>query len=685
MRRDSNLPLLSLANSGDTGRERDSSRAPRAGCATRQGVQFVRLPVIVSMGGVNAAGRTSGFQSFRRMVIDLLPDVARVETLTALAVMMGLVRAEGEDGFVVAGEDTGDTAGETLTADDVAARFGETVLDGTLVRRVEPSYFDVDALYWQSSASLQPMTEGTNAPLQFVLDRAKLPVNVPESWSVKAHGEDTVLVTVTGELEVKFDNVRDFPVKAAGQLPSGFDMASLYNSRFQPRGLQMALFGATDALRAMGIEWDTVLGAIGPDQVGVYSSSGFGQMDKEGYGGMHQARLKGERVTTKALAMGINSMPTDFINAYVLANVGIASSSVAACATFLSNLRHAVSDLQAGKVRVAMVGNSEAPIGPELMDGFGTMGALASDDNMARTYGDEEIDHRRASRPFGKNCGFTIGESSQYFILMDDALAMELGAPCLGAITDVFVDADGTKKSITAPGPGNHISMAKAVAAASSIVGKETVQEKSFVLAHGSSTPQNRVTESQIFDQVAQAFGISDWPVVAVKAYLGHTIAPASGDQLATALGCFKYGVLPGIQTIDAVADDVHQSRLKIGPEHQPYAPGHFDVAILNSKGFGGNNASAVVLSPDRTETMLEKRYGEQDMAAYRAKREASETASRAYIDQANRGQYAPIYRFGQDMISEDDIEITEATVTIRGLANEITLPTSNAYADMTD
>lgn len=642
----------------------------------------MRLPVIVSMGGVNAAGRTSGFQSYRRMIIDLLPEQERQQTLVGLAVMMGLVKAVGDDQYAA----TGDAETKALlSASEVAERYEEQVMNGTLVRRVERSYFDVDALYWQSSAALQPKSGRDGEPLQFVIASSKLPVQTPEGWEVEPHDEDSVLVTIRGDLDVKLGNVRDFPIKAAGQLPSGFEMAGLYNSRFQPRGLQMALFGATDALRAMGIEWDTVLEHIGPDEVGVYSSSGFGQMDKEGYGGMHQARMKGERVTTKSLVMGVNSMPTDFINAYVLANVGIASSSVAACATFLSNLRHAVSDLQAGKIRVAMVGNSEAPIGPELMDGFGTMGALASDDNMAKTYGVEHVDHRRASRPFGKNCGFTIGESSQYFILMDDALAMELGAPCLGSITDVFVDADGTKKSITAPGPGNHISMAKAVAAASAVVGKDTVREKSFVLAHGSSTPQNRVTESQIFDQVAEAFEIENWPIVAVKAYVGHTIAPASGDQLAVALGSFKYGVLPGIQTIDAVADDVHQARLKLGAEHQKNAPQDLEVAILNSKGFGGNNASAVVLSPDRTAAMLRTRYGDKAMSEYLEKRTASEAASKTYLERADRGDYAPIYRFGEDMITESDITITETSVTIQGLANEISLPTNNAYEDMTN
>lgn len=641
----------------------------------------MHLPVIVSMGGVNAAGRTSGFQSFRRMVIDLLPIEQQQETLAGLAVMMGLVTAD-DDQYAPTAEAE---AGTRLTAAEVAERYKDAILDGTLVRRVEPERFDVDALYWQSNAALRPAPNGHNGGLQFTIAADKMPLNVPETWTVEPRGDDEMLVTVAGDLEVTLPNVRDFPVKAAGQLPSGFDIASLYNSRFQPRGLQMALFGATDALRAMGIEWDTVLAHIEPDQVGVYSSSGFGQMDKEGYGGMHQARLKGGRVTSKALVMGINSMPTDFINAYVLANVGIASSSVAACATFLSNLRHAVSDLQSGKIRVAMVGNSEAPIGPELMDGFGTMGALATDANMAKVYGDEAVDHRRASRPFGTNCGFTIGESSQYFILMDDALALELGAPCLGAIPDVFVDADGTKKSISAPGPGNHISMAKAVAAAKAVAGEDAVQKQSFVLAHGSSTPQNRVTESQIFDQIAEAFDITDWPVVAVKAYVGHTIAPASGDQLAVALGSFQHGILPGIQTIDAVADDVYDQRLTLGPDHQQRPAGDLQVAILNSKGFGGNNASAVVLSPDRTEAMLKKRHGEKAMAQYLKKREKSMAASAAYIAQADRGDYAPIYRFGEDMIAEADITISPQSVSIKGLANAITLPQENHYQDMTD
>ncbi|HEY8940812.1 MAG TPA: beta-ketoacyl synthase, partial [Cellvibrio sp.] len=54
-------------------------------------MSVARLPIIVGFGGFNAAGRASGHHAYRRMVIESLPTQARQETLTGLAVMMGLV------------------------------------------------------------------------------------------------------------------------------------------------------------------------------------------------------------------------------------------------------------------------------------------------------------------------------------------------------------------------------------------------------------------------------------------------------------------------------------------------------------------------------------------------------------------------------------------------------------------
>src|SRR5690606_23692490 len=193
----------------------------------------------------------------------------------------------------------------------------------------------------------------------------------------------------------------------------------------------------------------------------------------------------------------------------------------------------------------------------------------------------------------------------------------------------------------------NYITMAKAVASAIAIVGEDTVRQRSFVQAHGSSTPQNRVTESQIFDRVAELFDISDWPIAAVKAYVGHSLGSASGEQLIASLGVFKHGILPGIKTIDKVADDVFQARLRIPTQDVDFSEQGLDVAFLNSKGFGGNNATASIFSPSLVERMLTKRFGVEAVEAYSARAQKTIAAADAYDRAASQGNFETIYQFG--------------------------------------
>jgi len=327
-------------------------------------------------------------------------------------------------------------------------------------------------------------------------------------------------------------------------------------------------------------------------------------------------------------------------------------------------------------------GASEAPVTPEVMEAYAAMSALATDDRLAKLDGTDSPDHRRASRPFGENVGFTMGESTQYFVLMDDELAMELGADIHGAVTDVFVNADGYKKSISSPGAGNYLTLAKAVASAKAIFGAEAVQKRSFIQAHGSSTPQNRVTESIIFDKVAQAFNITDWPVTAVKAFVGHPLAPASGDQLASTLGVFCDGVLPGIKTTHSIAEDVVDEHLDIVLQDKE---ADVDIAFLNSKGFGGNNATATVLSPRIVEEMLVKRYGESQFSDYQSKREKVRAQAQQYDGQAITGNLNVIYNFGEGIIDDQDIKITDEDISIGSFDHKVNLKFANPYADMTD
>jgi acetoacetyl-[acyl-carrier protein] synthase len=627
------------------------------------------LPVIIGMGGINAAGRTSFHQGFRRIVIDKITAEARQETFVGLACLMKLVSYE--NGQLV------DQQGDKILASEIETKFGQKILDGTLIRKIEKNHFDPDATHWHQKMTVQPVDKA----ISFKLRAKELPHPLPNAWQITDLGDGNVNVEIPENLTISHDAYRDNPVKAAGQMPTGFEPGALYNSRHQPRGLQATIFAATDAIRSTGIEWDAILNAINPDQVGTYSASVIGQMHQEGLGGLLKSRLSGSRVSTKQLALGLNTMPTDFVNAYVMGSVGTTSTASGACATFLYNLRTAVQDMQAGRIRVAVVGSAEAPVTAEVVEGFGNMSALANEDGLKKLDKSDTADHRRTSRPFGENCGFTIGEGAQFIVLMDDALAMEMGAKVMGSVADVFVNADGYKKSITAPGPGNYITMAKSVALVQQVLGKESLQERSFILAHGSSTPQNRVTESLIYDRIATSFDISNWPVAAPKAFVGHTIGPASGDQMAMALGVFNDNIMPGVTTIDKVADDVHNDRLNIATDH--WHCGDMDVAFINSKGFGGNNATAAVFSPEVTLAMMSKRYGEQAMNEYQQKLALVEEAQSTYRQRANQGEFDVIYKFGQGLLDENNIEISGDNLTFAEFKHGISLPTENPFSDM--
>lgn len=629
-----------------------------------------RLPVIVGFGGYNSAGRSSFHHGFRRTVIESLDPEARQETLTGLAVMMKLVS-------VVDG-DYRSADGETLSKAEIERRYGQQILESTLIRRIERQYFDVDAAHWHKS-----LTVNAETPLTFTTQRKQLPEPLPANWQVEELDGNQVRVTLHDSCEFKVDSYREMAVKSAGQLPTGFEPGELYNSRFHPRGLQLSVVAATDALRSVGIDWQTILDHVQPDEVAVFSSSIMSQLDENGYGGLLQSRLKGHRISAKQLPLGFNSMPTDFINAYVLGSVGITGSITGACATFLYNLQKGIDVITSGQARVVVVGNAEAPITPEIVEGYAAMSALATEEGLRHIEGRDDVDFRRASRPFGENCGFTLAESAQYVVLMDDALALELGADIHGSVPDVFVNADGFKKSISAPGPGNYLTLAKAVASAEQLVGEEGVRRRSFVHAHGSSTPANRITESELLDRVAGAFGIADWPIAAVKAFVGHSLATASGDQLISALGTFKYGLLPGIKTVDRFADDIHDEHLSLSM--RDVRRDDLDVCFINSKGFGGNNATGVLLSPQVTEKMLRKRHGEAAFADYCARREATREAARRYDEQALKGQFDILYHFGQGMIDDHAIELSPEGIKVPGFRQAIRFKKDERFSDMLD
>lgn len=608
---------------------------------------------MVGFGGINSAGRLSFNHAYRRLVIDQISSEKQDSTYRSLAELMGV-------------------------DDHTSAPSRAFINQNTLIRKIQ--IFDPDKVTWQSAANL---TGEAHHALVFVMPKRQLADVPPPDWQIEAINDREVRVTCTDTLKVMLPEERTSKVSSAGQLPTGFEPGDLYASRNHPRGLQITVYGASDAIRSTGFTVDNLKDMVRPDQIAVYAGSAMGQLDEDAYGGLLQNPLIGKRPSSKHCALGLPEMVGDFVNAYVLGSVGETAGIIGACATFLYNVKRAVDEIRTGAKRIVIVGNSEAPVVPHVIEGYRVMGALAEDDALMALDGSDVCDNRRACRPFSSNAGFTVAESATWLVLMDDELAMQTGARILGSVGDVFVNADGYKKSISGPGIGNYITVGKAMASARAILGEQALRQGSYMQAHGTGTPQNRVTESHIFNQLAKNFSIESWLVGAVKCYLGHSMAPAGGDQLSAILGAWQDGLVPGISTIDHIADDVHDSNLNLSMRHTEIDPEAMPAAFVNSKGFGGNNATGLFLSPQQTLKMLTKRWGRQQLRSYQTKAEDIAAKAHAYDSKADDGSVLPIYKFGEGVLAGDDLGLSPHDLSIPGFSQTVRLDLDNPYSDM--
>ena len=633
-----------------------------------------QLAVIVGYGGISPAGRSSNNQAFNRIIFDKLDRASQQETLLDLAMLTGL--GTFKNGSYQ------DATGSELNASELSAKLEKELLNRTLIRKIPTEQFDANAVLMNKPARISE----TDSPINFRLRSRLLPDNIPDNWRITPLDGGLVDVSVRGGTEVIFPDTRRLPVQSAGTLPSGFEPGNLYQSRNHPRALQMAVYAASDALAATGLDIDALLQTLAPDQIAVFASNSIGQLDELGFGGLTKYPPLGKRTTSKQMPLGYAQMPADFVNAYMLGNLGTTGGALGACATFLYNLRSGVEAIRTGKAELVLVGGSDAPVIPEVIEGFRAMGALAEDKKLQALDGlssVEQVDHRRACRPFGDNCGFTIGESAQFIVLMSDRLAIETGANIYASVPDVYVNADGYKKSISAPGVGNYLTLGKAAALIEKLVGTESLRRHSVVQAHGTSTPQNRVTESHVLNEIAKAFSIDQLNVSAVKAYLGHSQGTAGGDQILSTLGIWAKGVIPGLITTPAIAEDVYCSNLNLSLEHQEVGGENVHAAMINSKGFGGNNASAAMISPVRTMEMLRRRYSAAEMSAWQARNELINEKISAYNTACLRDQSRPTYRYDYQVLEGEDLQISAAGIKLPQHPIDISFDVDNPYSDL--
>ena len=181
---------------------------------------MLRLPILVAAGGINSAGRTSNRRAFKRMVIDALESRSRDATRAALSALMGTADWSEQDA-------------------------------GTLVRGVESSHFDPRAVPWARRVTATSALHGDMPPTQVA-------EGLPTDWSPRPGEGKRTAISLAGGTELLVPGSRNFEVSAAGLLPTGFDPGTLYGSRNHPRGLQMTVFAASDALADLGVDWSQV-------------------------------------------------------------------------------------------------------------------------------------------------------------------------------------------------------------------------------------------------------------------------------------------------------------------------------------------------------------------------------------------------------------------------------------------
>lgn len=545
-----------------------------------------QAPLIVGAGGINAAGRTSGHQGYKRLIFPHLAADDANAVIQDLAIRMGLEFAWRENPVAVQSQ----------------------VLAGTLARDIS-----------------------TERP-----------------WTALRR------------------------VRTAALMPRGFDPGKLYHSHNHPTNIRMTVYAMADALASLGLPWEQICKHVSSDEISVYAGSSIGQVDAASMITLVQQAMAGKRVNAKLLPLSFPEMPADFINSYILHSIGTTGANLGACASFLYNLQKGVQDIQAGRSKVAVIGGAEAPVELPVLEGFAAMNALTTIDKLPLGV-DGCPDHRRACRPFGESTGFVLGESAQVLILMADRLALDLGANILGMVADVFIQADGAKKSITEPGIGNYLTMLKAGALAWSLLGGRGARSL-YVHAHGTGTPLNCVTEAKILQTVAAMLGNDvRLAVTSIKPYVGHSLGTAAGDQIAATLGAWQYGWVPGITTIDQVAEYAALPALDILTEAREI--GAAEAVIVNAKGFGGNNASAVLLSPEETLAKLAARYGSSDLTTYQHRRENILRHISEADANACQGQESVRYISHSGPADHERIHVADGQIRIDGYPQPITLP----------
>jgi 3-oxoacyl-[acyl-carrier-protein] synthase II len=364
-----------------------------------------------------------------------------------------------------------------------------------------------------------------------------------------------------------------FDTKIAAEVKS-FDPLPAFPSpkevRRTDRYTQFGVLAAYNALKDSGLELDKV----NRDEVGVFIGSGIGGL----YTTQEQAKILFDRgpgrLSPFMIPMLILNMASGVFSMYYkLRGPNVATCS--ACATANHAIGEAWRTIKMGDAQVMFAGGTEATIVPIGIGGFCAMRAMSTRND----------DPKHASRPFDKDRdGFVMGEGAGVLVLEELEHAKKRGARIYCELVGYGNTADANH--MTAPAPeGEGAARCMRMALRNARLNTTDIQ---YINAHGTSTPQGDVCETQaiknVFGEHAKKLAVSS-----TKGATGHMLGAAGAVELAICVKAIEKQIAPptiNIENQDAECD----------LDYIPHTPREMkiDAIVNNSFGFGGHNACTV-------------------------------------------------------------------------------------------
>ncbi len=399
--------------------------------------------------------------------------------------------------------------------------------------------------------------------------------NVEEYWENLMNGVSGSNLISGAELIKSFDTTH-FKTKFACQLKNFNVLEHL--DRKESRKLdpysQYALVAAKEAMDDSKID----LESVNKDRFGVIWASGIGGIQTF----FQEVKSFVERdCIPRFNPFLIPKMIADIASGHISMKYGLRGinySTTSACASSTHSLINAFTYIRIGKADMIISGGSEAAINEVGVGGFSAMHAISSNNDEYKT----------ASRPFDKTRdGFVMGEGAGALILEEYEHAKKRGAKIYAEIIGGGMSADA--HHLTAPHPegkGAILVMKNAIEDAGI-----TTKDIDYINVHGTATPLGDISETMaiktLFKDEAYKLNISS-----TKSMTGHLLGAAGAVETMACLFAINKGIVP--PTINfSQEDDRIDNKLNLTVNKKQKRD--VKIALSNTFGFGGHNASVIV------------------------------------------------------------------------------------------